>query len=134
MKLEEAIERVNQIKNYEYRKVEKGYRGHKIYAEAIETALQELERYKRLAEANLKDSEEFQNNLCEHRCILKSELQELQENSIPKKKIEKLIKDYKEARDNYNKNEDADWGEFNHYEWYQSFIKDLRELLEEIDE
>ena len=63
-----------------------------IYAvEAIETVLNYLERYKRLAVANLKNSEEFQDNICKHRCILKSQLQELEENSIPKKKIENEI-------------------------------------------
>ncbi len=59
--------------------------------QAIEVVLQALERYKRLAEANLKDSEEFKNNMCKHRCILKSELQELKESSIPKKKIKNEI-------------------------------------------
>ncbi len=55
--------------------------------EAISTVLQALEKYKRLAEANLNDSEEFQNNMCEYRCLLKSEL----ENSIPKEVIEKVF-------------------------------------------
>ena len=59
----------------------------------LEIALQELEKYKRLAEINLKDSEEFKNNICEHRCVLKSELQELEENSIPKKRVEDEIKE-----------------------------------------
>ena len=66
----------------------KGDIGAEELIKAIEIVLRKLESYKRLAEANLKDSEEFKNNMCEHRCILKSELQELQENSIPKKKIE----------------------------------------------
>lgn len=78
--------------------------------QAIEVVLQALERYKRLAEANLKDSEEFKNNMCEHRCILKSELQELQESSIPKKKIEDRIKELwkekQELQDEYDKNID----------------------------
>lgn len=37
----------------------------------------ELEQYKRLAEMNLKDAEEFQENMCEHRCILYNEIEEL---------------------------------------------------------
>lgn len=45
--------------------------------EAIETVLKQLEQYKRLAEMNLKDAEEFQNNMCEHRCILYNEKEEL---------------------------------------------------------
>lgn len=42
MELEEAIKRVEQIKESEYRSVERGYKGHKIYAEAIKTVLKEL--------------------------------------------------------------------------------------------
>ena len=61
------------------------------YYQALETVLQELERYKQLAEAKLRDSKEFQDNMCEHRCILKSELQEIKENSIPKEKIKKYL-------------------------------------------
>lgn len=45
--------------------------------QAIETVLNQLEQYKRLAEMNLKDAEEFQNNMCEHRCILYNEKEEL---------------------------------------------------------
>lgn len=58
-------------------------------SKAIETVLQALERYQRLAEANLKDAEEFENNMCNHRCLLKLEL----DNSISKDKVkEKLNK------------------------------------------
>lgn len=46
---------------------------------ALEGILNLIEKYKRLAKANLKDSEEFKNNMCEHRCILKSENIELKE-------------------------------------------------------
>lgn len=45
--------------------------------EAIEVVLNQLEQYKRLAEMNLKDAEEFKNNMCEHRCILYNEKEEL---------------------------------------------------------
>lgn len=40
---------------------------------------QENEKYKRLAEMNLKSAEEFKNNICEHRCLLKSENKEQKE-------------------------------------------------------
>lgn len=76
----------------------KGDIGAEELIKAIEIVLRKLESYKRLAEANLKDSEEFKNNMCEHRCILKSELQELQENSIPKKKIVDRIKKIKQQK------------------------------------
>lgn len=39
----------------------------------------ENEKYKRLSEMNLKNAEEFKNNMCEHRCLLKSENKELKE-------------------------------------------------------
>ena len=58
----------------------------------IESLKKSLERYKRLAEANLTKRDEFMDNMCKHRCILKSKLQELKENSIPTKKIEDKIK------------------------------------------
>ena len=45
--------------------------------EAIEVVLNQLEQYKRLVEMNLKDTEEFKNNMCEHRCILYNEKEEL---------------------------------------------------------
>jgi|GEM_PF-5831742 hypothetical protein len=40
---------------------------------------QENKKYKRLAEMNLKSAEEFKNNICEHRCLLKSENKEQKE-------------------------------------------------------
>ncbi len=39
----------------------------------------ENEKYKRIAEMNLKNAEEFKDNMCEHRCLLKSENEELKE-------------------------------------------------------
>lgn len=69
MELEEAIKRLKDlVQDIEHRKMD---------CEAIETVLNQLEQYKRLAEMNLKDSEEFQNNMCEHRCILYNEKEEL---------------------------------------------------------
>jgi len=49
-----------------------------VFIEAIETLLTAYEKEKRLAEANLKDSEEFQDNMCNHRCILNSKVEELE--------------------------------------------------------
>lgn len=69
MELEEAIKRLKDlVQDIEHRKMD---------CEAIETVLNQLEQYKRLAEMNLKDAEEFQNNMCEHRCILYNEKEEL---------------------------------------------------------
>jgi len=48
--------------------------------------LKENEKYKRLAEMNLKSAEEFKNNMCEHRCLLKNE------NKEQKELIEKMKK------------------------------------------
>lgn len=48
--------------------------------------LKENEEYKRIAEINLKNAEEFKNNMCEHRCLLKSE------NKEQKELIEKMKK------------------------------------------
>ncbi len=49
------------------------------FFEAIYTLLTAYEKEKRLAEVNLKDSEEFKNNMCDHRCILNSKVEELED-------------------------------------------------------
>lgn len=82
----------------------------------IEKTQKENEKYKRLAKINLKNAEEFKNNMCEHRCLLKSENEELQkENEELKatlrdtqnswfedtKKIEKLKAQNKELETQY---------------------------------
>lgn len=54
----------------------------------LEKQQKEIEKYKRIAEMNLKDGEEFKNEMCEHRCILKSDLEE---NYIPKALIKEKI-------------------------------------------
>ena len=41
--------------------------------------LKENEKYKRLARMNLKNAEEFKNNMCKHRCLLKNENKEQKE-------------------------------------------------------
>ena len=48
-----------------------------IVLNLIEKLQKENEKYKRLAEINLKNAEEFKDNMCEHRCLLKSENEEL---------------------------------------------------------
>ena len=52
---------------------------------------EEFKRYKRLAEMNLNDSEEFKNEMCKHRCILKSYLEE---NYISKEAIVNVLNKY----------------------------------------
>lgn len=59
--------------------------------EAIETLLTAYEKEKRLAEANLKDSEEFQDNMCNHRCILNSKVEELEEELEKEKEKNKIL-------------------------------------------
>ena len=59
----------------------------------------ELEQYKRLAEMNLKDAEEFQNNMCEHRCILYNEIEELKAGLFEEKEKNKEL----EAKQIWNK-------------------------------
>ena len=53
----------------------------------IEKLQKENEKYKRLSEMNLKNAEEFKNNMCEHRCLLKSENEELQRENEELKKF-----------------------------------------------
>ena len=52
-------------------------RANKIILNLIERLQKENEEYKRLAEMNLKNAEEFKDNMCEHRCLLKNENEEL---------------------------------------------------------
>ena len=47
----------------------------------IEKLQKENEKYKRLAKINLKNAEEFKDNMCENRCLLKSENEELKEDN-----------------------------------------------------
>ena len=56
--------------------------------------LKENEKYKRLAEMNLKNAEEFKDNMCEHRCLLKNENEELkQENEQLRTEVNSLKKE-----------------------------------------
>lgn len=56
-------------------------------------ALKENEKYKRIAEINLKDAEEFKNNMCEHRCLLKSENEILQKENKELKESNEILND-----------------------------------------
>ena len=87
--------------------------------EAIETVLQEYEKL-------LKES----NNLTISVLETIVEKVDLQNNSIPKKKIEDKIKIYRKDREKYDKEEKTEWGEFNSWEWIGYFINELQELLE----
>jgi len=58
----------------------------------VQTLLTAYEKEKRLAETNLKDSEEFQDNMCNHRCILNSKVEELEEELEKEKEKNKEYK------------------------------------------
>lgn len=51
----------------------------------------ELEQYKRLAEMNLKDAENFKKNMCQHRCILYNEIEELKTELFEEKEKNKEL-------------------------------------------
>lgn len=86
------------------------------YIDQLEKKVKELEKYKRLAKANLSDSEEFKNNMCNHRCLLKTELY----NSIPKEKVKEKIEELSNTK-----------GDFATYIATSERIKVLQELMEE---
>lgn len=65
----------------------------KVLLSDYKRVLKENEKYKRLNEMNLKNAEEFKNNMCEHRCLLKSENEELQREN----------EELKEDRDKFKK-------------------------------
>lgn len=69
-----------------------------IILNLVEKQQKEIERYKRIAEMNLKDGEEFKNEMCEHRCILKSEMKE---NYISKEAIRNKIEELQEELKSY---------------------------------
>ena len=80
------------IEYWEYIRDTQIYDGYKGQVYAVEVNLitklqEENKKYKRLAEANLKDSEEFKDNMCNHRCIKNNEILELQEENKKKDKV-----------------------------------------------
>ena len=76
---EKAVEfvrkRTKELKKYAKRENELCYDD--IVLNLVSRLLKENEKYKRLAEMNLRNAEEFKNNMCKHRCLLKSENEEL---------------------------------------------------------
>lgn len=62
------------VENQQYYIIKKEIEHYKEYIEKLQ---KENEKYKRLSEINLKNAEEFKDNMCEHRCLLKSENEEL---------------------------------------------------------
>lgn len=65
-----------------------------IFFHLLEKQNKELEMYKRISEMNLKDGEEFKNEMCNHRCVLKSDLEE---NYISKELIREKIKEIEDS-------------------------------------
>jgi len=59
----------------------------------VNSSKKEYEKYKRLAEMNLKSAEEFKNNMCEHRCLLKSENEILQKENKELKESNEILND-----------------------------------------
>lgn len=106
--------------------------GYEDELQAIENILADRERYKRLAEQNLKNSEEFKNNMCEHRRIKNNEILELQVKANKydalvenmKEKLNELIQKLKEANnDRWEKDDNA------YYNKIKAQIRVLQELI-----
>lgn len=67
----------------------------------IDKLQEEIEKYKRLAEANLKDVQEFQDNMCNHRCIKNNEVLELKAEIEKKDKVIDLMAEDIYDNDNF---------------------------------
>ena len=89
MNIEEAIEKLK--RQITVGKCEKNI-GIPVFISDLETLLTAYEKEKRLAKTNLKDSEEFQDNMCNHRCILNSKVEELES------ELEKALNEKAEVR------------------------------------
>lgn len=107
-----------------------------IILNLVEKQQKEIERYKRIAEMNLKDGEEFKNEMCEHRCILKSEMKE---NYISKEAIRNKIEELEQVKYDEGKYDEKnsiygyiyEFSKSYEYEVAQIIIKILKELLGE---
>lgn len=76
---------------------------------SLENILADREKWKRLAEQNLKNSEEFKNNMCEHRCIKNNEILELQAKANKYDAlVEKMKEKLKELKENDSEIYDTD--------------------------
>ena len=119
--IENNIKKENRIKNIIARAKEINDKTKGQSAESIQGSLaidvlilgKELEKYKRLAEANLKDAEDYKQNMCEHRCLVKQHYEE--ELETWKKIAEKLAEQNVKSReyycvfDTFTKEDFIDW-------------------------
>ena len=92
----------------------------------LEKKNKELEMYKRIAEMDLKDGEEFKNEMCNHRCVLKSDLEE---NYISKDKIRKNIKELNDNRPYLSKFDDWKEKEYTNEDVTNKCVEILEDLL-----
>ena len=106
----------------------KEYKALLIGLDLLEKQRKELEMYKRIAEMDLKDGEEFKNEMCNHRCVLKSDLEE---NYISKDKIRKNIKELKDNRPYLSKFDDWKEKEYTNEDINNMCVEVLEDLLGE---
>ena len=104
----------------------KEYKALLIGLDLLEKQRKELEMYKRIAEMDLKDGEEFKNEMCNHRCVLKSDLEE---NYISKDKIRKNIKELKDNRPYLSKFDDWKEKEYTNEDINNMCVEVLEDLL-----
>ena len=97
-----------------------------IFFHLLEKQNKELEMYKRISEMNLKDGEEFKNEMCNHRCVLKSNLEE---NYISKDKIRKNIKELNDNRPYLSKFDDWKEKEYTNEDINNMCVEVLEDLL-----
>lgn len=105
--LKEKLKQWEPYKNIEFpTEIEKEI---SIENKALENILADREEWKRLAGQNLKNSEEFKNNMCEHRCIKNNEILELQAKANKYDAlVEKMKEKLKELKENDSEIYDTD--------------------------
>ena len=106
----------------------KEYKALLIGLDLLEKQRKELEMYKRIAEMDLKEGEEFENEMCKHRCILKSDLEE---NYISKDRIRKNIKELNDNRPYLSKFDDWKEKEYTNEDVTNKCVEVLEDLLGE---
>ena len=104
----------------------KEYKALLIGLDLLEKQRKELEMYKRIAEMDLKEGEEFKNEMCKHRCILKSDLEE---NYISKDRIRKNIKELNNNRPYLSKFDDWKEKEYTNEDVTNKCVEILEDLL-----